>query len=82
MICVGHAGTYAAKYTARHLKEAVESTEEWIEYAAGKHKSKDVELLGRALLQTYLELDEELLEMTQAGIMVRDLCVINAKSSL
>jgi hypothetical protein len=71
-LCLGHAGTYAAKYTARNLKAAVESTDEWSKYVNSKHKSKDVELLGQALLQAYLEIDQELLEMTQAGIMVSE----------
>ncbi len=69
---IGHAGTYAAKYTARHLKIAVESSDEWMAYKSSKHKSSDVELLGKALLQAFLQLDDEMLEMTKAGLMVRN----------
>lgn len=50
----------------------MESSDEWMAYKDSLHKSSDVELLGKALLQAFLELDDEMLEMTKAGLMVRN----------
>jgi hypothetical protein len=71
-VVVGHAGTYAAQYVARNLKITLESTEEWKSYHDNTAKSslEALEFLAKALVQTYVNLDEQLLEMTQAGIMV------------
>ena len=66
----GHAGTYAAKYTAKYFKRILQATSQWQEYIASKHKKDQVNLLATALATSYLSLDEELLEMAKSGLMV------------
>lgn len=66
----GHAGTYAAQYTARNFKRIIEETAEWKEYLLSKQKSKEAELIGQMLLMAYLRLDEELRDMLNNGLMV------------
>ena len=68
----GHAGTFAAELASFHLKVTIEETDEWKEYLAlaEEEREKNPELLGRALVQSFIDLDEELRIMKEAGMMV------------
>ena len=66
----GHAGTYAAQYTARNFKRIIQETTEWKAYMLNKKKAEEAELLGQMLLSAYLRLDEELREMMNSGLIV------------
>lgn len=67
----GHAGTFAAELTSLHLKPNIEETDEWKEYLelAEDEREKNPELLGRALVQSFINLDEELRSLKELGMM-------------
>lgn len=68
----GHAGKFAAEYTSTALKAAIEKTPQWIEYSKlkGKAQSERVDLISQALVQAYIQMDEDLLQLDEAGLMV------------
>ena len=62
----GHAGSYAAEFVSANLARVLAMTPAWRKYV---EKMEDVELIRDALVQTYEELDEELMmtEQMQSG---------------
>lgn len=54
----GHGGSGAAIYAAKNLVQCIENTPLWKEYVFGGREN--VELLGQALQQAFLTLDEDL----------------------
>ena len=56
----GHAGSTASKYAAENLIRCLEDTEDWRAY---RDSPMSVELLERALVKTFIALDEELLKI-------------------
>lgn len=66
----GHSGDFTAKFVANKLHHIIEATKEWKDYLKLDTKSrakKGPELLSRALVTAYLNLDEEL-----RAILVKD----------
>lgn len=51
----GHGGAGAAKFAARNMVQFLEKTEEWKQYVSSG--AADVTLLGRALQQSFLDID-------------------------
>jgi serine/threonine protein phosphatase PrpC len=54
----GHAGAGAAKFAAEHMIKFLLATAEWQKYLDGNCES--VELLGEALINTFINLDEKM----------------------
>jgi protein phosphatase 1B len=53
----GHAGAGAAKYASEKMVGIIEATQEWQEYIT---KEEDPELLGRALIKAFLQIDVDM----------------------
>lgn len=68
----GHAGKYAARFTSLELKSTVEKTAEWKEYAAlnDKQRAGKTDLISKALVQAYVQMDKDLLLLEESGLMV------------
>jgi len=68
----GHAGKFAAQFTSTALKAAIEKTSQWIEYSKLKSKAQAemVDLISQALVQAYIQIDNDLLQLDEAGLMV------------
>lgn len=69
----GHAGKFAAEYTSTALKAAIEKTSQWVEYSKlkGKSQADRIDLISQALVQAYIQIDNDLLLLDEGGIMVR-----------
>mmetsp|Transcript_112273 Transcript_112273/g.220105 ORF Transcript_112273/g.220105 Transcript_112273/m.220105 type:complete len:379 (+) Transcript_112273:88-1224(+) len=72
----GHAGAFSAIFTSRELKNILEQTEKWKEYALLKPKERDdsLELISQALVETYVEIDKCLLDLDKNGLMDQSGC--------
>lgn len=69
----GHAGTFSAHFTGKSLKSKIELTEAWQKYAALNpiERENSAELIGKAMAQAYLDLDDELRVFSDANLMVK-----------
>jgi serine/threonine protein phosphatase PrpC len=71
----GHSGTFAAEFVATHLKIKIEETDDFKAYSALSVKDRKTEfnLLGKALVNTYNNIDEDLRALKDSGVMVSDI---------
>jgi len=67
----GHAGTFAAHYTGKTLKAKLELTPEWLEYLqlSPQERTEKAELLSKAIVKTYLNLDDDLRAYKDQNLM-------------
>jgi hypothetical protein len=54
----------------------LEETAQWKEYAklSPKHREERIELVSQALVETYVQLDKDLLLLEESGLMVSAAC--------
>lgn len=71
-IVSGHAGTFSAHFTGKNLKTKIELTEDWKKYSSlnPMERVECSELIGKAIAQAYLDLDEDLRVFSEANLMV------------
>lgn len=74
----GHAGAFSAEFTATNLKVKIEETDEWKEYLSYQpnQRKKHSDLIGKALVQAYIRLDEDLRGLKECGIMDESGCTL------
>jgi hypothetical protein len=55
----------------------LEETAQWKEYAklSPKQREERIELISQALVETYVQLDKDLLLLEESGLMVRLVCL-------
>lgn len=84
MLYLGHAGTFAAHYTGKTLKAKIEITKEWEEYVklSPKERVDQTDLLSKALVQAYLDLDDDLRSYKELNLMVSTLLSLSLMFSV
>jgi serine/threonine protein phosphatase PrpC len=75
---IGHAGPFSAEFTASHLKAKIEETSEWKRYfsLSSDERKKQSEIIGKALVQAFVGLDEDLRGLKECGIMDQSGCTL------
>jgi hypothetical protein len=56
----GHSGVGAATLTSQRLREHIENTSHWKDYIRKGKLAKDEELISKALVEAYINMDDEL----------------------
>lgn len=56
----GHSGSGAAHVTAKRLCSVIEKTAEWQEYINNSNKEVNHDIIIKALVQSFIDMDEEL----------------------